>query len=441
MVDDLPTGFLLGREGEDPSRRSVGFASPRARVGGVAPTPGGLIIDDTDSHALVIAPTGAGKKRNILMPTLMGSSSPMIVVDVKGELARESAHYRRTVLGHDVYTLDPWRQLDGEPDTFNPLDLEDAASPDLADNAYAMARQFTDPQPLKEAYWDEGGQSIVSGLIVHAVSRLTGDDRSMAKVWQIANSDDVVMSFAQLLDQGDLHPFAHAQLAGLVQLTADQTRSCLLSVSRQHLRVFGSERVQAAVKRTTLDLAGLRDGKPITVYIVVPPQKLRSHAPLLKFWLSALINLILSRTVIPPKPTLLLVDEAAQLERMDQILQAVTLARGYGMRCMLLVQSYAQLVKTYPTEHETLLDNCGLVATFGHHALTMSRQAAEALGDISADQLHAMDRQSLALRLQGQATRIVRRLDYVTDTDLTFHGRPKATDGTKIKMSEIIGKM
>lgn len=428
-------GFLLGRNRAAP-RSPMGFAPCANDDAPLAAD--GLIVDDSDGHGMVFAPTGAGKKRNILLPTLLSATNSMIVLDVKGELARETAAYRRDVLGHAVHILDPWRLVTETPDSFNPLDVIDPSDESLADDCFALSSLLVDPAPIKEAYWDDSAQAVVAGLICHVVDCAREADRSLGRVWRIANADDPIHAMAVLLDTLPVHPFARAQMASLLALSADSTRSCIVSVMHQHLRVFASERVQKAIGTTSFDLKKLKSGAPVTLYIVAPWLKLKSHAPLLRLWLSALMTVILSRETPPSRPTLLLLDEAAQLGRMEQIPQAITLARGFGMRCLLFLQSHAQLRTLYPNDHEVLMENCATIATFGHTGFSMSQGMSGALGDISADRLFAMSSEEIAIRRAGERTRIVGRVDYVTDPELAglaapdrMHPAPAAKAGTR----------
>ncbi len=345
----------------------------------------------------------------------------MIVIDIKGELYQETAAWRRSI-GHDVRVLDPWGLVTPDGDSLNPLDLLKSDDPALVDDAYALAGLLVDPAPIKEAYWDEAAQSVVAGLMIHAAATASETSRTLGRVWSLANAEDVIYGLAVLMDTG-VHPSARPLIGGLLQVTADQTRSCIISVMHQHLRVFGSALVHRAVGSTKLDLAAVREGRPVTLYIVVPPTKLRSHAPLLRLWLAALMGVILGRTTLPALPTLFLMDELAQLGPMEEVTQAVTLARGYGLRCLLMLQSPAQLKRCYPRDHETLVENCATLATFGHCAFSQSRQMAELLGDITPEALFALPPDTLAVRLSGRLTEIVGRADYLRHPDLAGRRR------------------
>lgn len=87
----------------------------------------------------------------------------------------------------------------------------------------------------------------------------------------------------------------------------------------------------------------------------------------------------------------------------------------------LFLQSHAQLKSLYPADHEAITENCGAIVTFGHTSMSMSRQIADMLGDISAEALFAMTGEQLAVNVARQPTVIARRLDYLGDS--LFAGR------------------
>ena len=53
------------------------------------------------------------------------------------------------------------------------------------------------------------------------------------------------------------------------------------------------------MQATTFSLDALRQGDPMTIYIVLPPEKLESHGALLRLWLSMLMRVLMTRTQRP----------------------------------------------------------------------------------------------------------------------------------------------
>lgn len=406
------------------SRRPMGFV-PGQDIDGEACQPGDsrLIEDSSDSHMMIVAPAGAGKGRSVAIPNLLHWDGPAIVLDVKGELASVTADYRRQ-LKQNVVILDPWRIATQTPSSLNPLSILQKAGDGLIDQAYSMASMLGDPMASpRDPFWNERAENLIAGAITHVVTGKTEKDRSFRRVWELINAENALNQLSELLDENeDMHPFARRTFGGLC-MTADATRSGILSTAQSYVRVFASELVQQAVETTDVDLDAVTEGAPMTIYVVVPPSKLRSHASLLRLWISALLSLITDRRKGVEKPTLLVLDEMAQLGPMEQVRSAVTLMRGYGLRAMLFLQSYAQLRRLYG-DHESLMENCASIVTFGHNARSMSMQFADMLGDVSADMLFRMERDRVAVKTAGHDTRIARKLDYLSDPLFSGRARP-----------------
>ena len=105
---------------------------------------------------------------------------------------------------------------------------------------------------------------------------------------------------------------------------------------------------------------------------VIPPTKIVSHGALIRLWLSSLLGAITERTTAPQSPTIFMVDELAQLGGLRAVKEAVTLLRGYGLRCCLFLQSHAQLKSLYSVDYEAITENCGATVTFSHKSMGMS---------------------------------------------------------------------
>jgi hypothetical protein len=73
------------------------------------------------------------------------------------------------------------------------------------------------------------------------------------------------------------------------------------------------------------------EGKPMSLYIIVPPLRLTAYAPLLRMWLSGLILATTQRKNPPKERTLMLVDEAGNVGKIDALLTAATLLRSFGL--------------------------------------------------------------------------------------------------------------
>lgn len=398
------------------SRQGYGFAfHPEREEDNTGALP---LVDGSDGHTLVFAPTGKGKSRGVVIPNLLNWPGPAVVIDVKGELSATTAAYRRDVLGQEVHILDPWGVTGRQGAALNPLDVLKVDGQEPADQAFMLASMFSGGESrLKDPFWVERGETLIAGLLVAA--SVSHSARTLGWVSETLTSEDPVMSLCKLIDQANMPDFARSGMAGVVS-TAEVTRQGIISTAQSLVRPLMSDSVKRACGLSTVSLESVRSGAPMTIYLVVPPAKIASQAPVLKLWLSVLMSAVTDRRNRPEHETLFVLDEVAQLGHMQQVRSLLTLGRAYGCRAMLVFQSYAQLSALYP-DHLTLVENAGAVLTFGHNSRTMSATMADVFGDVSADMLFRMQPCELAIKLAGKETRIARRLDYLTDE--LFRGR------------------
>jgi len=239
-------------------------------------------------------------------------------------------------------------------------------------------------------------------------------------------ADDVVYNLAVLLDtaKSKLPALAHENIGAFLS-TAEVTRSGQLATAQQHFSILGDPKVEKALASTSFDLENLRDGDAMTLYLVLPANRLASHAGLLRIWVVALLQLLKSRTFRVPVPTLALIDEAAQLGRMDSILEIVTLLRSYGLRCWTFWQSIHQLRQIYGNDAGTLIDNSGVLQIFGCNSYPGAAAIAELLGpNVRANELLGMGREEQLVSLPGGVLHHMRKLDYLSNS--LFKGRYSA---------------
>ena len=413
------TKLLLGWEDAGEPRSSIGFRMSD-RMGD---QPARLIEADDESHVLCIAPTGAGKSRGLIIPTLLSWEGPAIVVDVKGELTHTTANYRKRS-GQKVVVLDPWRVTTTSPSRLNPLDVL-RPTDDLVDGAFSFASLLSGGSAKKDdAFWTERAETLIAGCIALTISKPNSPIGSFYDIWSLLYANDPSYALAEQLDalHKDSDPFV-AGAIGSTLSTAEITRAGIISTAQSLMRTFASSSVRESSSETNFSLEAVEQGAPLTIYLVMPWEKLRSHAALLKVWIASLMMIILRRKRRPQTPTLFMLDELAQLGPLDEIRTAATFGRAAGMRALFVLQSYAQLKILYP-DYETLVENCGSLVTFGHTTSHMSKALADMLGDISAEALFNMRPEQLAVRTLGAPTRIGRRLDYLKDT--LFRGRADA---------------
>ncbi len=369
-----------------------------------------------EGHLITIAPTGAGKGRGALIPNLLSYEGPAIVIDPKGE-AYEVTARRRREMGQEVRIIDPFRIVSETTDSLNPLDAFDIPGVDSSSLSMEMAKLLSGGATgLKEPFWDIHGHSLLAGVI-SAVASVFPGDRHFAKVRSILKSGDPVYNMAVMLDTvgSKLSRFANEEIAGFLGIE-DRCRSGILATAMSYCSIIGSDAAQRTICESTIDINAVIRGDPMTIYLVVPPSKLKSHGSLFRLWTSCLMTAVMSRnSALPKYRTLFAIDECAQLGDFAMLSQVYTLARAYGVRVWSFFQDLAQLRQALPNEWQTVLTSSAAIQVFGVPNHVMASDLSAILGDFSNEELRRMDRSDVALQLSGQQGVKLRRPDYLLD--------------------------
>lgn len=405
----MTQGLLLGRSSAD--RPQPGF------LRGVEKSSEALICYGGDAHLLTIAPTGAGKGIGCVIPNALLYPGPLIVFDPKGEVYSVTRRQRER-LGQKVVLLDAFGVTGGASDALNPLDLARLVDPDHPEDAAAsMATLLTGAQVShKDPFWDISAHAFLTGLLTWLLADCAHEERCLSRLYALFSDSDLAYRLATMLDDGTVrHPAAKAEFAAFLNHPERETRPSVQSTARQHLPLFSSSVVRAVTDHTSFDLADLVEGRPLSLFLVVPPNKLLSHRPLLRLWLGTLITALATRRRIPPMRTLMLIDEAAQLGPMPPLIQTATLLRSAGVTLWTFFQSPAQLEATYGGEAMVLVDNAGVVQLFAARNGRMAEAYGRLLGDASPEAVMALAGDEQLLLMEGGRSFRARRLSYLTD--------------------------
>ncbi len=418
-MPDLPAGLLLGWADAAPSTALLGFASDTPD----APTeaePRPLWADD-EGHLVTIGPTGSGKGRSAILPALLTYPGPVLVIDPKGEACAVTARYRET-LG-PVVRLDPYHVASEASGSLNPFDLVLQTDMGTTEAALLLADILAPRTFAKDPFWDNRATSLLSALI--EVILLTGEpeQKHPARLREMMMSDDLTYSLAVLLDtqKGLKGTYAYEEIGQFLQLPDRETRPSVQATATQHTVLLGDPAVADALRSTSFDLEAVRRGDPLTIYLVLPPSKLRSHARLLRLWVATLLRVLMARTERPETPTLFLLDEAAQLDTLEDLVTAMTLLRGYGVRVWSFWQDLQQMQRLYPSDWQTMVANAGVLQVFGSHWL--GRAGLAALLDVVPGALSVPPGRQLLVMADGTRT-LARKADVLRDA--LFEGRRDA---------------
>jgi len=232
------------------------------------------------------------------------------------------------------------------------------------------------------------------------------EQRCIGTLFDLYNSEDVTYNIAGLLDAKDKvkDRSARAAFSSLLQLPDRETRPCVIGSVQTHLRLFDSDLIRGLTDKTTIDLDALIAGEPMSLYIKIPLMRLQAYRPLLRLWLSGLINAFSQRETVPKERTLMLCDEVGNFGRIESLLTVATLMRSWGLTLWTFWQTATQL-QIYGAQANTLVDNAGVVQVFGARNYRMAQDLANLIGGISADEILRLPRDGQVLLVEGTLKR------------------------------------
>lgn len=399
-------GLLLGWNLDQPHSSAAGFRPASKRV------PGQPITYEGEGHLCTIARTGAGKGTGLIIPNLLRVPNSVICIDPKGENARITANYRRSI-GQSVHIIDPFGKTGLQTDTLDPLDMLLLPTTDPESDVEYLAAAMIEIESKEGAFWDRNARHLLAGEILFASLDAAHEQSTLADVWTTLMDHDVSMTLARRADAG-VNLYTNRAYSAFLSY-AERVRDDTLAVLRSQIAFLTSSRIRNAVSKTTIPIDNLINGTPTTIYLVIPPEHLNTQAPLLRLWLSLLIRAILERKTLPQHPTLFMLDEVAQLGSLPLLKQALTLLRGYGLQCWMFWQDLSQMRELYPRDWQTILNNCQVFQAFGFPNHLMSSQVADFLGTLSPDKLLALPDDQLVMVKAGGKADIYRRPNYLYD--------------------------
>lgn len=330
-------------------------------------------------HTAVFAPTGVGKGVSLIIPFLMTCEESCVVIDFKGENAKLTAERRRK-LGHRVVILDPFRVVTQKPDTFNPFDPIDPASPTALDDCRDIAEALVvRTGEEKDQHWNDTAEDMIGGIAATTVIYGQRDKgtRSLHEVGDLLSHPQKLEMAKKLMQQ---HGGLLGQWGGRLDHIQGDEKNSVLSTTNRFLRFLGTPAVVESTSSSSFDPSMLKRGK-MTVYLVLPPERMRAQSALLRLWIGAMFRAVIQCGLNEKNKVHFILDEAATLGHMQQLDDAVDKYRGYGIKLQFYYQSQGQLKTCWPKDQgQTLLSNTTQIF-FGVNDFQAAEAVSKRLGN------------------------------------------------------------
>lgn len=361
-----------------------------------------VLIDQGDSHTLVIGPTGSKKSRLVVMPCVRilansAARETMIICDPKAEIYTRTAVYL-SKQGYRILTLNLRAPLYG--DTWNPLAIPfrffktgkiDRAYEfvnDIAENLM-HSRSSTDP------FWDNSASSFFFGLTLllfkyckeHEVKDSAIHLRNL-----IVLRNELIKGGSRrnwLWDYAKTDPIIAASLIGTVE-TAKDTQGGILSVFDQKMRLFTVQpSLMELLSENSFDFDSI--GKePTAVFLIVPDEKTGFHS-LVSLFIKQSYEYLIYSAQQQQKDSFnvgklkrrvnYILDEFSSLPTITDFPAMVTASRSRNIRFTLVIQSKHQLTQRYNDEAETILTNCNNWLFLTSREMQLLEEVSKLCGD------------------------------------------------------------
>jgi type IV secretion system protein VirD4 len=338
-----------------------------------------------EGNLITVAPPGAGKGVGVVIPNLLTYPGSVIVTDPKGENYAVTA-FARQRMGQNVLCLDPFGICDKKDQAqLNPLDLLDPDEDDLIDDARTLADSLIlrpKSEQGNDKYFNDEAVTLLTGFILYVVCESPEESRHLGEVRKLLTSPPDELAFH--LNMMESSSYAHGIIArtasGFKQL-AENTASSVLSTVKSNTGFLDSPKVVKSLSKSNFDIRDIKRTSDVSLYLVLPTDKLSSYSRLLRLWISTAIRAITTVKGKPKHRVLFLLDEMAQLGRMDSLREAVSIVRGYGVTLWIILQDLSQIKALYPNdEWQPFVSSSTVQQYFGVADLDTAKYVSEKLG-------------------------------------------------------------
>jgi type IV secretion system protein VirD4 len=356
---------------------------------GLAPNaPGAPITSMAETHTLIVARTRAGKGTRVIVPTLLRDIGSMLVIDPKGENAAITARTRRDQLHHTVHIVNPWGEMEGlyrklgfAPATFNPLDAIDRNDPNAVAVAQSLAAIICPPASGKEQFWQGSAANVLAAVFLWLADQ-PGEQKTLARARQIVTLSraDFLKILVRMATSTAYRGAVSEMVSQYVDL-APETYSAIMANLAENTKFLSDPRIKDSTSSSSFSLKTLLDTLT-TVYIVVPHDRILTHATWLRLVIAAAMQGIKSRDkrVKPHHRCMFLIDEFGSIGHIADIPRDIALMSGYGLDFTLIVQGLDQLKDHYKEARGTILSNCAFKWFCFVNEIETAKYLSESLG-------------------------------------------------------------
>jgi type IV secretion system protein VirD4 len=418
--------------------------------------PGYLHVRAPRQHMITIAPTRSGKGVSQIVPNLLTYAGSVLVVDPKGENAWITAPYRRQTLGQKTVIVDPWDEVNRSygskaPErasaletiaSFNPLSILKPGSDDFIEDLTYLADALIITESTKDPYWEDTARELWAGLMAfvmeHPAYAATAS-LPLARKLLMQSNDALQRTIHTAIGLGP-GSVAALKLAQFDNPEKTTSIASVISAARTQTVFLDSPVLSRSMESSDFSFDELSGGN-ISIYLVLPYDKLETYARWLRLMVSASIRAVARRSGGHPRdraeggssqpalsrpqaaglPTLFMLDEFGTIGKLNVVAKAYGLMAGLGMIMWTFSQDINQLKRDYPQHWETFIANSLALTCFGAMDNSTAEYVSKFLGTstIEHPNVSTSTGTSVAPRTPGGPYRAADRTSQSTSTGIS----------------------
>jgi len=330
-------------------------------------------------HHLIIGPTRSGKGAGYVIPNALMHEGSMIVSDLKGEIFKATAGYRKKN-GSQVFLFAPGSEMTNR---YNPLDFVRPERGNRTTDIQNIASILVPENVGSEnSVWQGLAQQVVAGIISYVLeSPYYHGRRNLSEVVSFVNSGVDLQAQIKFIKEKEpnLSKYTVESFNAFLALSERAAASALLDIQNA-LRPFRNERIVAATEVTDMDIAAMKR-RPISIYLAPNITDITILRPLLTLFVQQVMNILTLEHDPNSLPVYFLLDEFRQLKKMDEIMTKLPYVAGYNIKLAIIIQDLKNLDEIYgETSRHSLLGNCGYQLLLGANDQATAEYASRALG-------------------------------------------------------------
>lgn len=360
-----------------------------------------------NKHIIAYGATGSGKSRGFVKPLMLKmaqlleagkSRQSMIIVDPKAELFEQYSEFLKDC----GYTVRAFNLLDMEnSDGWNCIG-ETEGDVDMVQSVAETIIRNTSEDGQKADFWDKAEQNLLIALILYVQSMrdpvtnelLPIHERSLGTIYKILSSESAKSLDAKFqrlpLDHPARGPY------GIFKQAASNLWGNVFIGLGSRMNVFQNKLVDKITKYHEIDLE--LPGKQPCAYFCIISATDTAYEFLSSLFFSMLFKKLSDyarkhgdeRGRLPVEVNFVM-DEFCNVGKLLDFKKTISVVRGYGINCQIIVQSIAQLSDRYPIkEWEEIVGNCDTQLVLGCNDMMTSEYISKRCGSVTIQLTNSM---------------------------------------------------